>query len=383
MQKRAPAFTSTATKLSALALCVLLVSQISPSYARAAGVVGAAGALTTFSGHISRGMHPGFFTTQGGGEYCRYVPEKQIPFDQCDQVAPVMDLLFQIQAPDIYKEVDAVDLHSKGFELGIPPDSDLFEDNEIERVTLGNDPRKYTNYQAALKYLEKEVLQNDRFLEKTPKQLIQTIHKTHKLMQKNLPVQEVGHGGHYRDQFLHVSADHVDKTPEGMIAELRRVGGTRRDEENLLSSIKKVRDAGDSERGYSLWTEEEKSAWKKIGHLAPDPEEIPSEMETFATQILEKLRFMVDEEGDPIETAAWAHQEIGRIHPYADANGRLARAFMNTVLQMGGIEAIVFPDDNTYTEAIVADQRGSSGSFTNFLEETVAWNRAQGFGLAN
>ncbi len=42
---------------------------------------------------------------------------------------------------------------------------------------------------------------------------------------------------------------------------------------------------------------------------------------------IQQLGILVrDREIDPIVTAARVHEEIGRIHPFLDANGRFARA---------------------------------------------------------
>ena len=79
---------------------------------------------------------------------------------------------------------------------------------------------------------------------------------------------------------------------------------------------------------------------------------------------------------DPVEAAAWVHQKLGNIHPFGDGNGRVARDWMNAVLQLGGHKAIVFPDDEKYTAAIRKDQRNQQ-KFVDFLREIIDWNSKQ------
>lgn len=83
-------------------------------------------------------------------------------------------------------------------------------------------------------------------------------------------------------------------------------------------------------------------------HICPSPKHVYSLMETMRQEVQKKL----ESKEDPIDIASFAHMEIGRIHPFRNANGRIARIFMNVILMQGGHQPIAFCSEETYTNAV-------------------------------
>ncbi len=83
-------------------------------------------------------------------------------------------------------------------------------------------------------------------------------------------------------------------------------------------------------------------------HICPSPKHVYSLMEILRQEVQKKL----ESKEDPIDIASFAHCEIGRIHPFKEANGRIARIFMNVILMQGGHQPIAFASEETYTNAV-------------------------------
>lgn len=121
---------------------------------------------------------------------------------------------------------------------------------------------------------------------------------------------------------------------------------------------------------YSRFTAKEKAAISHLG-MAPTPyHDIKKQLTIFSHEIQSKIKLMNEGQDDPLEIAAFAHMEIARIHPFNDGNGRTARLIMNAILMEAGLNPIVFPDDEEYTQALEANEK-EAGAFARFLA-TVA-----------
>lgn len=77
-------------------------------------------------------------------------------------------------------------------------------------------------------------------------------------------------------------------------------------------------------------------------HIPPQPYLIESLMETFM------LRFsdMEKEKTHPVVIAAYLHDELVRIHPFIDGNGRTARLLMNLYLLRNGFTLVALKGNN-------------------------------------
>ncbi|NOJ59744.1 Fic family protein [Arthrobacter sp. 260] len=75
----------------------------------------------------------------------------------------------------------------------------------------------------------------------------------------------------------------------------------------------------------------------------------------------------------PIVQAAYAHYAYVCIHPFADGNGRVARALASIYLYRNpGIPLVIFADQrNPYFDALEAADRGNSKPFVSFIGERV------------
>lgn len=78
----------------------------------------------------------------------------------------------------------------------------------------------------------------------------------------------------------------------------------------------------------------------------------------------------------PIAAAAWTMREIIRLEPFTKQNRKIARLFANAFLQLGGYQAVFFPDKKKLNVAILADL-DVPGHLATFLEKTIQWNQKQ------
>lgn len=93
-------------------------------------------------------------------------------------------------------------------------------------------------------------------------------------------------------------------------------------------------------------------------------------------EIKAKLKVLLSEvkqlfKKDPIEAAAHFHMGLVNIHPWKDANGRVARTGANLLLIKGDYPAIPFTSDERYTAAIMAYNRGDKTAFVRFFKKEI------------
>lgn len=77
-------------------------------------------------------------------------------------------------------------------------------------------------------------------------------------------------------------------------------------------------------------------------HMPPQPYLINSQMENFIVQYYNKLE--ADEH--PVIIAAYLHDELVKIHPFIDGNGRTSRLLMNLYLLSKGYVVVSLKGDN-------------------------------------
>lgn len=332
--------------------------------------------LDSFSPLLGRIAHPGLFPTTKGDAYCKIPAKKIFTQEQCDATADDIGQVFKRTQPETYNRIMKRALSigfeqesAKGFLVGglTPGKPFAAEISPIEHVAFAVSPAVLKDHKAAIAYLQKTVLRQEDFFQKDSADIIKTMKKTHEIMLRHALIAAPGQ---FRTEDLFITADHVKKDFEGYKKELLANGGTANDVRILKGIWAKMISRPN---WTSFCTEEELAVFKKIAFFPPAFEKIPAAMKVFADQLKIRIEKMRNGEADVVETAAWAHQEIGRIHPFLDGNGRMARAWMSTILQLGGIRGVIFPDDAEYTQAIIAEQRGV-GSFADYLREMIRWN---------
>lgn len=98
-------------------------------------------------------------------------------------------------------------------------------------------------------------------------------------------------------------------------------------------------------------------------------EQVPGEMEKLVAWHNEHSSKQV-----PIEIqAAWLHHRFTQIHPFADGNGRVARALATLVLLRARLYPVVIPTDekSAYIDALEAADRRNLRPFTLFLARHI------------
>lgn len=94
-------------------------------------------------------------------------------------------------------------------------------------------------------------------------------------------------------------------------------------------------------------------------HKYCEPLKVPDEMEKL-------INFINNSRLHPIEIAAQAHYKLVAIHPFADANGRLARLLMNLLLMKEGFVPVIIRNEERedYYKALM---RADNGILTDFI----------------
>lgn len=100
-------------------------------------------------------------------------------------------------------------------------------------------------------------------------------------------------------------------------------------------------------------------------HAYAPPSDTPAEM----YRLVQELRSEAFLTSHPIVQAAYAHYSYVAIHPFADGNGRVARALASVYLYRSpGIPLVVFADQrNEYFDALELADTGNSGPFIEFM----------------
>lgn len=104
----------------------------------------------------------------------------------------------------------------------------------------------------------------------------------------------------------------------------------------------------------------------RVFHDAP-PMDTPPEMGRLVSQLLSAAF----RNAHPVVQAAYAHYAFVRVHPFADGNGRVARALASVYLYRNpGVPLVIFADQKDgYLDALEAADDGRPGAFVGFLGE--------------
>lgn len=100
-------------------------------------------------------------------------------------------------------------------------------------------------------------------------------------------------------------------------------------------------------------------------HAYAPVDRVPDEMQ----RLVAELRTPDFEQAHPVLQAAYAHYALVVAHPFADLNGRAARALASTfLLRAQQIPLVIFADQrNEYLDALGAADRGKYQTFVDFM----------------
>jgi Fic family protein len=104
-------------------------------------------------------------------------------------------------------------------------------------------------------------------------------------------------------------------------------------------------------------------------HSYAPPSETPIEMH----RLIEEMRTPLFMESHPALQASYMHYAFVCVHPFADGNGRVARALASVFLyRRPGLPLVVFADQKpAYIDALEAADKGSYSSFVWFVADRV------------
>lgn len=102
-------------------------------------------------------------------------------------------------------------------------------------------------------------------------------------------------------------------------------------------------------------------------HVYASPEETPSEMQ----RLVEQCRLDEFVAAHPVVQASYAHYAFVCVHPFADGNGRVARALASVFLYRDpGIPLVIFDDQkHHYYDALESADAGVFRPFIDFIEQ--------------
>lgn len=85
-----------------------------------------------------------------------------------------------------------------------------------------------------------------------------------------------------------------------------------------------------------------KGEFREANFLPIHPNQLPELFEEFSSELREKTESIDNSTpvSEVIETAAWAHHKVIRIHPFIDGNGRTARLLIDLVFKRAGLPYI-------------------------------------------
>jgi Fic family protein len=101
-------------------------------------------------------------------------------------------------------------------------------------------------------------------------------------------------------------------------------------------------------------------------HYAP-PADTPAEM----ARLVKEMRTPTFGSAHPVVQASYVHYALVRVHPFADGNGRVARALASVFLYRSpGVPLVVFADQrDQYLDALEAADAGRPAAFVAFIGE--------------
>lgn len=235
-------------------------------------------------------------------------------------------------------------------------------------VNVEINPQRLHNYQKALKYAENKIVQDAHFFEQSDDAILDTLKAMHQFAMKDL-IQDHAVGVFRDDVMIVGHTDDLRDLLKGCYLKINLIG-TPEEVALIKKTIPQMYQ--DIDTGIMKLTPDERRAWDKVLYIGPLPDQVEPEMRYFVQQL---KRY--HNEGMPAaQLACFAHNEIGRIHAFADGNGRLGMILLNSILKRAGISEIVIPNESDYTRKVLEDGK-KPGSFCRYIEERVIpWTNA-------
>lgn len=343
----------------------------------------------------------------GNGELgCKLNLAKPNYFKYCTEIAHSVNKWIQKTAPTTYSEAKAENDKGVNYQMSVQSAIQELMNEEQNRhlnaygfkskelallaqqvassesmgVILGSDPDYKANFQKALTYLEKKMLQNHAFYAQKDEEILDMICQLSSLLDGKtikedaslLPestyrdrdafISYLAHGtstsfSRLREDLIHILKE--TKTPENLAVETLAI---------FDQSVLKLENINNLD--FDKLDTEELLIWQKLGYTTPFAMWVPLLMEDF----VEQWKELASQNIHPIALAAWVHTKLIQIHPFNDGNGRIARLLLNGILVKSGFQPLVFTGQKMYCKAI-KDESKTPGSFAKYLmQNTIPWN---------
>lgn len=219
-------------------------------------------------------------------------------------------------------------------------------------------------YHQALDYVETHYMIK-RWQKLTPNDFQEMLKKIHSFVMGSLRPEKLP--GKYRQSAMFISLADETHQKDNLLEYVQKHDSAS------LPHLKKALEATIKYKDFAtikskkLVSKKEIQAFEKYFKACPSADLINGLMENLCLQIQIKLK-----ENDCISAACYAHQELTRIHPFVEANGRMARILMNMILMQGGRQPITFVFNSHYTKAIRADENAQPGAFQKYIQSVLA-----------
>ncbi|MCE5294737.1 MAG: Fic family protein [Chlamydiales bacterium] len=237
-------------------------------------------------------------------------------------------------------------------------------DGTLIPFTFMLQPRRLENYEKAMHYAQDLLLKDANALQDSPASIISTLKKLHEILVNDLPESRYVPRGTYRDKTLKIVSTYRTHLTTSEIAKKYL---SNEDYEIYANSITRQSRPG----VIDSLTEKERAIWNKVFYIPIDFSEIEQAMLAFAQELQQRMQ----QGGDYIDHASFAHAKLTLISPFPAGVGRLARLLTNTILTIGNLPAVVFHDYERYAVATRLSTNNPE-VFTKYLRDQLEWTNA-------
>ncbi len=221
-------------------------------------------------------------------------------------------------------------------------------------VSIGNKPQEKIAFQKASDYCFEELVEKPVFWSLPSDEMISEIKKVHKMLFSKKDSQDESVPGNFRKEQL-IILDDMHSFEQMLEKGLSKLSSK---EKRVMKEILK------SPQRFDALSPEDLAVIRKIVPVG----EPWQKLDNLMTEFVLDLKKMKEEGSDSVDLAAFFHQKIVKIHPFADGNGRLARMFMNVILRLDGYSPVSFENAAIYTRYTA----GEVDSFASYLSGKVS-----------